>query len=216
MIIQAQKRLQSIFLGVTGCQKRSLIGALQTIDKISGLIIFASNTLHTCKHSDFAPADETKVLSDRRSHTLWIFLLVRKAEGSFFSLYEKYAFFNSLKGRSSCPFRLSKNSGRYRRGRRPSTFIRIRRLCRRIELLILLAKSIIPYIFGRPLVAEGASSKKWRRHFQIVDKVFCLTISASCALHACRHKGFRACGRNQRAFRSPFGSLRSPDAMKCS
>ena len=31
---------------------------------------------------------------------------------------------------------------------------------------------------------------------------------ASRILHACKHGGFRACGRDQRAFRSPFGNLR--------
>ena len=33
-------------------------------------------------------------------------------------------------------------------------------------------------------------------------------------LHACNHRRFRACGRDQRAFRSPFGNLRPPYLMQ--
>ena len=33
-------------------------------------------------------------------------------------------------------------------------------------------------------------------------------IFASCVIYARKRKGFRACGRDQRAFRSPFGNLR--------
>ena len=42
---------------------------------------------------------------------------------------------------------------------------------------------------------------------QTVDKAWGLFF-ASRTLHACKHGGFRACGRDQRAFRSPFGNLR--------
>ena len=45
--------------------------------------------------------------------------------------------------------------------------------------------------------------------FQTVDKVCSLIIFASCILHSCKHRRFRLCGGDQRAFRSPFGNLRS-------
>ena len=40
--------------------------------------------------------------------------------------------------------------------------------------------------------------------------LFCPIIFASCVIYARKRKGFRACGRDQRAFRSPFGNLRPP------
>ena len=38
---------------------------------------------------------------------------------------------------------------------------------------------------------------------------------ANHALYACKRRGFRLCGGDQRAFRSPFGNLRAHTLLKC-
>ena len=50
------------------------------------------------------------------------------------------------------------------------------------------------------------------RHFQIVDKVFCIIIFASLITFPYKRRRFRACGRDQGAFRSPPEPLR---ALSC-
>lgn len=47
-----------------------------------------------------------------------------------------------------------------------------------------------------------------------LTKFFTSSFFASCTLPACRRMGLRACGRDQRAFLSSFGILRSPYRMK--
>ncbi len=49
-----------------------------------------------------------------------------------------------------------------------------------------------------------------RPGYQSVDKVFCSIFFTKSVIHACKRRRFRACGRDQRAFRSPFGNLRPP------
>ena len=64
---------------------------------------------------------------------------------------------------------------------------------------------------GKSPSSKRLTPKKRLQNSPVLQPLLLLypIIFASCVIYARKRKGFRACGRDQRAFRSPFGNLRS-------